>query len=176
VHSDPSKFLIRSFTPPGRLRTWSYLSEQTENDWLKKAVREAEAPKDAIIAQLKGENDKLNHDRLIDETNLRELSRLNNEFKRKNLDLAAHHSRVEVMEEIHQKTNQELHIYRLRLLIWKLWWNESLEDSEWLIPCGEDIACSYKGKVQLLLAWDGIYTNTRFNAIQEPIVDLPWAI
>ena len=116
MHFDPSKCICEPFLTLELLLTPIFSSEQAERDRLEKAVREAEAPKDAMIAQLKKENDKLNHDRLIDEDNLRELSRLHNEYKQKHLDLATYQSHAKIMEELQQKTNQELQELRAKVV------------------------------------------------------------
>ena len=91
-------------------------NEQAENDRVKKAVRDAEAPKDAIIAELMGEMDKRNHDRRIDEANIRELSRMNNEYKVKNLDLKTSESRIATLEKTVEKKNEEIRELKARMV------------------------------------------------------------
>jgi hypothetical protein len=70
---------------------------------------------DALIAELKKEIDKLNHDRCIDEANIREMSSLNSEYKLKDLDLAAYKSHAEAVDEILEANNQEMRDLRAKV-------------------------------------------------------------
>lgn len=56
-------------------------NQQAENDRLKKTVRDTEAPKDAINARLKKEIERLNQIQVRDEETIRDISRLNTEYR-----------------------------------------------------------------------------------------------
>jgi chromosome segregation ATPase len=99
---EESKVLIRS------LRS----NQQAENDRHAKTIRDAEAPKDVIIArlekeyaELEKERAKLDRDRIVDERNIRELSGSNLKQKETNAELLAH---AQALEEVNRINAQEL--------------------------------------------------------------------
>jgi hypothetical protein len=74
-------------------------NERVENDKIKKAVRDAEAPKDAEIVQLKKIIEMLNHDRVVDEKNIRELSRWKHENAKKDQEIVEYRKAATAAEE-----------------------------------------------------------------------------
>jgi len=83
-------------------------NDRVESDKLKKAIRDAVAPKDTEIAQLRRDNERLNRERLIDENNIRELSRWKDENAKKDLEIASYRATALAAEQMEKVMEDQL--------------------------------------------------------------------